>query len=78
MDRIDWSEDALCAEVDPEIFFPIAGQRDNGRKAKRICAKCSVVDKCLEYGMDVEFGIYGGLTASERARLRRTRKGEAA
>jgi WhiB family redox-sensing transcriptional regulator len=78
MDRIDWAENALCAEVDPEIFFPVTGQRDDGRKAKRICAKCHVVDKCLEYGMNVEFGIYGGLTASERARLRRTRNGEAA
>lgn len=78
MDRIDWVEDALCAQVDPEIFFPENGHTEYGVKAKRICAKCPVVDACLEYGMSVEFGIYGGLTGPERARLRRTRKEVAA
>ena len=78
MDQIDWVEDALCAQVDPEIFFPEMRHWEDSKKAKRICANCSVIDKCLEYGMKAEFGIYGGLSAKERARLRTKRKGEAA
>ena len=78
MDRIDWVEDALCAQVDPEIFFPEQAQLAHAKPAKSICANCPVTSQCLDYGMDMQFGVYGGLTATERAQLRRKTKGVAA
>lgn len=67
----DWQENALCAQTDPEAFFPEKG--GSTREAKRICAGCEVRAECLEYALanDERFGIWGGLSERERRRLRR-------
>lgn len=67
----DWQENALCAQTDPEAFFPEKG--GSTREAKRICLGCEVRDKCLEYALanDERFGIWGGLSERERRRLKR-------
>jgi WhiB family redox-sensing transcriptional regulator len=67
----DWQERALCAQTDPEAFFPEKG--GSTREAKRICAGCDVRAECLEYALahDERFGIWGGLSERERRRLRR-------
>jgi hypothetical protein len=36
------------------------------RKAKALCARCPVRRKCLEYGFEEEFGVWGGVMPSER------------
>lgn len=41
----DWQENALCAQTDPEAFFPEKG--GSTREAKRICLGCEVRDRCL-------------------------------
>ncbi len=66
-----WQERALCAETDPEAFFPEKG--GSTREAKKICTGCEVKAECLEYalGNDERFGIWGGLSERERRRLRR-------
>lgn len=66
-----WQENALCAQTDPEAFFPEKG--GSTREAKRICLGCEVRDKCLEYALanDERFGIWGGLSERERRRLKR-------
>jgi WhiB family transcriptional regulator, redox-sensing transcriptional regulator len=66
-----WQERALCAETDPEAFFPEKG--GSTREAKKICTGCEVRAECLEYAltMDERFGIWGGLSERERRRLRR-------
>jgi WhiB family redox-sensing transcriptional regulator len=66
-----WQERALCAQTDPEAFFPEKG--GSTREAKRICLGCEVRDKCLEYALahDERFGIWGGLSERERRRLKR-------
>ena len=68
--RESWKEDALCAETDPEAFFPEKG--GSTREAKRVCVGCSVRLECLEYALDNDerFGIWGGLSERERRRLR--------
>lgn len=68
-----WQTDALCAQTDPEAFFPEKG--GSTRDAKRICATCDVKAQCLDYALhnDERFGIWGGLSERERRRLRRTR-----
>ncbi len=66
-----WQERALCAQTDPEAFFPEKG--GSTREAKRICLGCEVRDECLEYALahDERFGIWGGLSERERRRLKR-------
>jgi len=67
----DWQERALCAQTDPEAFFPDKG--GSTREAKKICAGCEVRAECLEFALahDERFGIWGGMSERERRRLRR-------
>lgn len=66
-----WQADALCAQTDPEAFFPEKG--GSTRDAKRICESCEVRSECLEYALenDERFGIWGGLSERERRRLKK-------
>lgn len=68
---LGWQSDALCAQTDPEAFFPEKG--GSTRDAKRICASCDVRDQCLEYALqnDERFGIWGGLSERERRKVKR-------
>jgi WhiB family redox-sensing transcriptional regulator len=65
-----WRLEALCAETDPEAFFPEKG--GSTRDAKRVCTGCAVRAECLEFALanDERFGIWGGLSERERRRLR--------
>lgn len=76
LDDGEWRADALCAETDPEAFFPEKGGT-TAREAKRICAGCDVRSQCLETALDrnERFGIWGGLSERERQRLRRGLQG---
>ena len=69
-----WRVDALCAETDPEAFFPEQG--GSTREAKRVCGGCAVRTECLEAALanDERFGIWGGLSERERRRLRLARR----
>ena len=66
-----WQADALCAQTDPEAFFPEKG--GSTREAKRVCQSCTVKTECLEYALahDERFGIWGGLSERERRKLKR-------
>jgi len=70
-DPLAWQADALCAQTDPEAFFPEKG--GSTRDAKRICAGCDVKAQCLEYALenDERFGIWGGLSERERRKLKK-------
>jgi WhiB family transcriptional regulator, redox-sensing transcriptional regulator len=69
-----WRLNALCAETDPEAFFPEKG--GSTREAKRVCVGCEVRSECLEFALrnDERFGIWGGLSERERRRLRMMRR----
>ena len=71
-DEADWHERALCAQTDPEAFFPEKG--GSTREAKKICTGCEVRSECLSYALanDERFGIWGGLSERERRRLKRS------
>lgn len=72
-----WSELAACAEVDPELFFPRSdSERAQVADAKKVCRGCSVKFECLNYAMkeQIEFGIFGGLTESERWKMGKVRR----
>ena len=70
-EQLAWQDFALCAETDPDIFFPEKG--GSTREAKRICDGCEVRSECLDYALanDERFGIWGGLSERERRKLRR-------
>jgi WhiB family redox-sensing transcriptional regulator len=65
----DWRDDALCAQVDADLWFPEKGGPT--RDAKKICMGCTVRVECLEWALDNEerFGIWGGKSERERRRL---------
>ena len=66
-----WQSDSLCAQTDPEAFFPEKG--GSTRDAKKICGSCEVRTQCLQYALanDERFGIWGGLSERERRKLRK-------
>lgn len=66
-----------CADVDPELFFPLSYAASRQvTAAKQICAGCPVLTECRVYGMGQSDGIFGGLTPDERRDLRRQQKRE--
>ena len=71
-EEMTWQENALCAQTDPEAFFPEKG--GSTREAKRICVGCEVKAECLAYALskDERFGIWGGLSERERRRLKKS------
>ena len=68
---LSWQERALCAQTDPEAFFPEKG--GSTREAKKVCTQCEVRAECLDYALanDERFGIWGGLSERERRKLKR-------
>lgn len=67
----DWRDRALCAQTDPESFYPEKG--GSTREAKDTCFRCEVREACLEEALefDERFGIWGGLSERERRKLKR-------
>ncbi len=70
----DWRNDAECAEVDPEIFYPLDLNPTGPAvtAARAICAGCPVRLACLLDVIEGEdparrWGITAGLTPDERA-----------
>jgi WhiB family transcriptional regulator, redox-sensing transcriptional regulator len=73
---LDWRIDAVCRDLNPEIFFPIGvtgGAIDQILAAKSHCATCPAADQCLEFAVTTnqEYGVWGGTTEEERRVLRR-------
>jgi WhiB family redox-sensing transcriptional regulator len=65
-----WADSALCAQTDPDLWFPAKGE--SSVHAKRICMRCPVRQECRE---DVltrveEFGVWAGMVYDERHALR--------
>lgn len=71
IDREPWMDSAVCAQTDPEVFFPEQG--GTAAAARRICSACPVVEDCLQYAVEHnEQGIWGGTSAKTRQRMRGT------
>lgn len=69
--ELSWQDRALCAQTDPEAFFPEKG--GSTREAKRVCTGCEVRSECLDYALahDERFGIWGGMSERERRKLKK-------
>jgi WhiB family redox-sensing transcriptional regulator len=80
-----WVTEALCAQADPDAWFPKRGDTPTAAFAERICAACPVRVQCLDYalaGADTweghSWGIWGGTTPRERQMIRRSQQAQAA
>lgn len=73
----DWYDSALCAQIDHDLFYGDAGRSDLTNTAKAVCEACPVKTECLDYALAVhpnsDWGVWGGTTKRERAKLRRER-----
>ena len=67
----EWMDQGLCAQTDPEAFFPEQGGSTS--EAKAVCRSCEVRAECLDYALenDEHYGIWGGLSERERRRIKR-------
>jgi WhiB family redox-sensing transcriptional regulator len=70
MSEREFMTQGLCAQTDPEAFFPEPGA--SVEPAKAVCRRCPVQTECLAYALthDERFGVWGGTSANERAVLR--------
>lgn len=68
---LDWMDDGLCKETDPEMFFPPSGL--SAADARKVCAECPVATRCLEYALthNETFGVWGGVSERDRRKLKR-------
>lgn len=67
----EWMADALCAQVDNELFFPEKGA--SSREARKVCSSCLVRKECLEFSVNTgqRFGVWGGISERERRKMKR-------
>ncbi|MGH8875646.1 MAG: WhiB family transcriptional regulator [Acidimicrobiia bacterium] len=73
----DWQLRALCRGNHSHLFFPPSTfERKEERerresRAKAICNICPVREECCAYALAIRepFGIWGGLTETERREL---------
>lgn len=73
----DWVNDAACRSQPAELFFPDSENptEQEYRAAQNICATCAHRKPCLRVALNFEtpdvrrFGVWGGLTPRQRARL---------
>lgn len=71
----DWILRGLCAQTDPDAFFPAKG--GSTLSARRVCSRCEVQAECKDYAIKTgqKYGVWGGLSSRE---LRDETKGAAA
>lgn len=70
------AETAVCAQTDPELWFPEKG--GSAREARRLCRSCPFLAACRSWALtnpiEAAHGIWGGLTARQRARILATQR----
>lgn len=78
----EWWADALCAQIDPDIFAPDVCNAATVREPKATCDRCPVEAICLKDALNEErglppqmrSGIRGGKTPRERAAIDKQRR----
>jgi WhiB family redox-sensing transcriptional regulator len=70
-DPAPWMNNGACLEHPEVPWFPERGE--TAEAARAVCARCLVRAECLDYALrtDIRDGVWGGLSAGDRARLRR-------
>ena len=76
MFRMEWADSAACAGTGVEVWFEGDDRTNspNELTLRRVCNSCPVKPECVEHAIANErWGFWGGLSASERSRLRRSK-----
>jgi hypothetical protein len=76
-----WRNQAACAGMPAEAFYPASGDHEATEVAKRVCRGCPVRAECLADALGWEasgrrHGIVGGLSARQRDQLATLRRRE--
>ncbi|MCS5478535.1 WhiB family transcriptional regulator [Corynebacterium sp. YIM 101645] len=78
----DWQLHGTCRGEESDVFYHPDGERGRARsqrenRAKAICHACPVIATCREHALKVAepYGIWGGLSESERMSVLRNRGG---
>lgn len=68
---------SACADVDPDMFFPLPGDQAGVEVARQVCAGCEIRSACAEFAVrrGMAYGIWGGLTEDERRDMRARGRG---
>ena len=81
----EWQSEAACRGLDTEMFFHPENERGPRRTArenaaKAVCATCPVRQACADHALQVRepYGIWGGLSESEREEILSGRRTPAA
>jgi WhiB family transcriptional regulator, redox-sensing transcriptional regulator len=80
VEAYQWQDQAQCRHLSVALFFEPDTSRgghreEHERQAKQVCLGCPVIRECLEHALAAEeHGVWGGLTARERAELRVARQ----
>ncbi|MDH3425153.1 MAG: WhiB family transcriptional regulator [Acidimicrobiia bacterium] len=74
LEETHWRDRAACRGAVSDVFFPTSEDVGLISAAKEMCAACPVQETCLSYAVETNQteGIWGGLTARQRRRIRRT------
>lgn len=73
--EIGWKEDAACAGINDDTFFPQSNSLEDAAGALEICRRCPVVQECGEYALNLNIreGIWGGMITYQRTIILRQR-----
>lgn len=80
---MDWRHGAVCADEDPDLFFPIGEAGPallQAEEAKAVCRRCPVMEQCLNWALTTgqEHGVWGGTSEADRRSARRRAQRQAA
>jgi len=69
-----WTEMALCRTPEGEnvdLFYPetTAHGGNHLAPARKLCLDCAVRYECLRFGLDEQWGVWGGHSPSQRRRI---------
>lgn len=76
-----WLPRAMCRDVEPEIFFPVAKWASRRaylaelNAAREFCHRCPVAADCAAYAFrnGIMFGVWGGIDMERLPRHERVR-----
>ena len=74
---IDEAPLALCAQTDPDLWFPNPGETDTAWQARQICDACPIAARCLAIALARRprvQGIWAGTNTKDRDRIRAARR----
>jgi len=69
---------ALCAQTEPDLYFPEGTAGSITRQvleAKKLCFECPILNLCFESAIKTpmieDWGVWGGTSRNERTTMRR-------